>query len=44
LNPAVLVECGYFSNRAEAKRFADPNYRDAIAGAIAQALIEEKKK
>jgi N-acetylmuramoyl-L-alanine amidase len=44
LNPAVLVECGYFSNRGEAKRFANPAYREAVAAAIAQALIAEKKK
>ncbi len=43
LNPAVLVECGYFSNHAEAARFADPNYREAIASAIASALIEQRR-
>ncbi len=42
-NPAVLVECGYFSNRGEAQRFADPKYRDKIAQAIAEALIEQRK-
>lgn len=42
LNPAVLVECGYFSNRAEAARFANPAYRDTIAAAIADALIEQR--
>ena len=42
LNPAVLVECGYLSNKSEAKRFTDPNYRDTVAGAIAQALIEQR--
>ena len=42
-NPAVLVECGYFSNRAEAKRFTNPAYRDSIAAAISQAIVEQHK-
>lgn len=41
-NPAVLVECGYLSNRAEAARCATAEYRDQIAGAIAQALVEQR--
>lgn len=43
MNPAVLVECGYFSNRAEALRFTKPDYRDAVATAISQAIVEQKK-
>ncbi len=42
-NPAVLVECGYMSNRGEAARAATPAYRDAIAGAIAAGLIEQRR-
>lgn len=41
-NPAVLVECGYLSNPAEAARCATPAYRELIAGAIAEALIEQR--
>jgi N-acetylmuramoyl-L-alanine amidase len=43
-NPAVLVECGYFSNRAEAARFASPAYRDATAEAITRALVEQRRR
>jgi N-acetylmuramoyl-L-alanine amidase len=43
-NPAVLVECGYHSNRAESSRFANPAYRDAVATAISQALGEQRKQ
>jgi N-acetylmuramoyl-L-alanine amidase len=43
LNPAVLVECGYLSNRAEAARFAQSSYRAQVAGAIADAVVEQKR-
>lgn len=36
--PAVLVEGGYLSNPAEARRIADPAYRQLLAAAIARAL------
>ena len=32
--PAVLVECGFLSNPAEADRLADPRYQNALAAAI----------
>jgi N-acetylmuramoyl-L-alanine amidase len=41
-NPAVLVECGYLSNRAEAGRFATASYRDLVANAIAAAILEQR--
>jgi N-acetylmuramoyl-L-alanine amidase len=41
-NPAVLVECGYMSNRGEAARVATPGYREALAGAIAAAIAEQR--
>lgn len=41
--PAVLVECGYMSNASEAARAASPQHREALAQAIANALIEQKK-
>lgn len=36
--PAVLIEAGYFSNPIEAKRAADPEYRQKLAEAVAKAL------
>jgi N-acetylmuramoyl-L-alanine amidase len=38
--PAILVEGGYLSNPREARRVADPNYRQKLAEAVARALIE----
>jgi len=38
--PAVLVECGFISNRAEAARCGTPEYREEIAKRIASAIIE----
>jgi N-acetylmuramoyl-L-alanine amidase len=36
--PAVLIEAGYFSNPTEARRGADPTYRQKLAEAVAKAL------
>ena len=36
--PAILVEAGYLSNPQEARRIADPDYRQKLAEAVAQAL------
>jgi N-acetylmuramoyl-L-alanine amidase len=36
--PAILVEGGYLSNPQEARRIADPAYRQKLAEAVAQAL------
>ena len=36
--PAVLIEGGYLSNPAEARRVADPAYRQLLAQAVAKAL------
>jgi N-acetylmuramoyl-L-alanine amidase len=36
--PAVLVEGGYLSNPHEARRIADPAYRQKLAEAVAKAL------
>ncbi len=38
--PAILVEAGYLSNPREAKRVADPSYRQKLAEAVASALVE----
>jgi N-acetylmuramoyl-L-alanine amidase len=37
--PAVLVECGFMSNAAEAARLQSPQYQDVLAGAIASAVV-----
>jgi N-acetylmuramoyl-L-alanine amidase len=36
--PAVLVECGFMSNAAEAARLESPQYQDVLASAIATAV------
>jgi N-acetylmuramoyl-L-alanine amidase len=40
--PAVLVECGFISNRAEAARCGTPEFREALATRIAQAIIHQR--
>jgi len=40
--PAVLVEGGFLSNRREAARCASPAYREALASAIATAIITHR--
>jgi N-acetylmuramoyl-L-alanine amidase len=40
--PAVLVECGFVSNRAEAARCASAEFREELATKIAQAIIHER--
>jgi N-acetylmuramoyl-L-alanine amidase len=37
--PAILVEGGYLSSAAEAKKIADPMYRQKLAEGIAQGLL-----
>ncbi len=37
--PAVVVECGYLSNRTEARRCGSPAHRQAIAEAIAAGIL-----
>ena len=36
--PAVLIEAGYLSNPAEARKIATPEYRQTLAEAVARAL------
>jgi N-acetylmuramoyl-L-alanine amidase len=38
--PGVLVECGYLSNDAEARRIATPEYRQQIAEALADGVTD----
>lgn len=40
--PAVLVECGYLSNRAEVRAAASPAHRERLADKIAEAIVEER--
>ena len=36
--PAILAECGFVSNSEENEKLADPDYQEAIAEAIANAI------
>ena len=37
--PAVMVECGFLSNAAEAEKLTDEEYQDQIAFSICMALM-----
>jgi N-acetylmuramoyl-L-alanine amidase len=37
--PAILVECGFLTNPAEAARISDPGSRERLARAIADAIV-----
>jgi N-acetylmuramoyl-L-alanine amidase len=38
--PAVLVECGFLSNRLEGGEVRDSEYRDELADKIAEAIVD----
>jgi N-acetylmuramoyl-L-alanine amidase len=40
--PAVLVECGFLSNRLEGGEARDSDYRDQLANQIAEAIVEQR--
>jgi N-acetylmuramoyl-L-alanine amidase len=40
--PAVLVECGFLSNRSEGGEARDSEYRELLADKIAEAIVEER--
>jgi N-acetylmuramoyl-L-alanine amidase len=40
--PAVLVECGFLSNRYEGGGARDSDYREALADRIAEAIVEQR--
>ena len=42
LYPAVLVECGFLSNRSEGAGARNANYRDQLADKIAEAIVDER--
>lgn len=41
--PAVLIEAGFITNKAEARRLRDDAYRDAMAEQIAEALVRYRE-
>jgi len=40
--PAVLVECGFLSNRLEGGEARDSEYREALADRISEAIVEQR--
>ena len=40
--PAVLVECGFLSNRLEGGEARDAEYRNQLADQIAEAIVEQR--
>src|SRR5438876_3442314 len=40
--PAVLVECGFLSNRREGGEARDAEYRELLADRIAEAIVEQR--
>lgn len=42
LYPAVLVECGFLSNRKEGAGARSASYRDDLADKIAEAIVDER--
>ncbi|MCB1278407.1 N-acetylmuramoyl-L-alanine amidase [Prosthecobacter sp.] len=42
--PAVLVECGYISNKREAARCATPAHRQKLANAIVSGVLAARSK
>ena len=40
--PAVLVECGFLSNRSEGARAGSASSREVLADKIAEAIVEER--
>jgi N-acetylmuramoyl-L-alanine amidase len=42
-NPAVLIECGFLTNRQDARRASSSEYRDRLARQIAKAIIDYRR-
>lgn len=43
LCPAVLVECGFLTNNAEARRIQTADYQQKLAAAIADGVVDYRK-
>lgn len=43
VRPAVLVECGFLSNSAEARKVRSPFYRQRLADAIVRGIIKSSR-
>jgi len=41
--PAIMVECGFVSNRTERQNLASPEYRGAVADGIAKGVVKYLK-
>jgi N-acetylmuramoyl-L-alanine amidase len=41
--PAVLVECGFLSNRSEGAAARSADYRDELADKIAEAIVDQRR-
>jgi N-acetylmuramoyl-L-alanine amidase len=41
--PAVLIECGFLTNRQDARRASRPAWRDQLARQIARAIIQYRR-
>jgi N-acetylmuramoyl-L-alanine amidase len=39
-SPAVLVEGGFLTNKEDAAKLANPDYREQMAAAIAQGILQ----
>jgi len=44
ISPAVLVECGFLSNPEEARLLGNDTYKNELARAIYEAIMEFLKK
>lgn len=40
LSPSILIEGGFLTNRRESERILSPNYRQALANAIAMGILD----
>jgi N-acetylmuramoyl-L-alanine amidase len=40
--PAVLVECGFLSNRSDGRQARDADYRELLADKIVEAVVEQR--
>lgn len=40
--PAVLVECGFLSNRRDGRQARDSDYRELLADKIAEGIVEQR--